>query len=100
MGTAPPPDAPPPEEQAAVNLDAGFEPSPTGASICGFGVPSFFLSLNFIIPGFPPDFGLPIFDFFITLNCDLSDPIDADFSFGGGRVGQSDVDSDDEAVPT
>ncbi len=96
MGFPPPKDAPPPEEQAAVEADASFEPSPSGASLCGFGFPVFNFSLNFKLPNFPPSFEFPTFDFFIQLNCNLADPIDADFEFGGGRVGQSDVDSDDE----
>lgn len=95
MGFPPPPDAPSVEEQDAVSLEASFEPSPTGATLCGFGVPSFVLSLDFKLP-IPPLPSLPTFDFFIALNCDLSDPIDADFSFGGGRVGQTDVDADDD----
>ena len=95
MGFAPPPDAPPPAEQAAVQVEAGFAPSPTGAALCGVGIPAVQFSLAFQFPALPiPQ--LPPFDFFFALNCSLSDPIDADFSFGGGRVGQSDVDSDDE----
>lgn len=100
MGTAPPKDAPPPAEQDAVSADASFEPSPTGASLCGFGLPSFSFGLSF---KFPPKFPLPTlpkFDFMVKLNCDLSDPIDADFKFGGGRVGSTDVDSDDEQKAT
>lgn len=99
MGSPPPEDAPPPEEQAAVQADAGFEPSPTGATLCGWGFPAFQFSLNFKIPPLPFP-SLPTFDYFISLNCDLSDPIDASFEFGGGRVGQSDVDSDDELKKT
>jgi hypothetical protein len=94
MGSPPPEDAPSPEEQDAATVDAGFEPSPTGATLCGFGIPIFFFGLNLKIPGLSAEF--PSFDFFIALNCDLSDPIDGDFAFGGGRVGSSDVDSDDE----
>lgn len=95
MGFAPPEDAPSPEVQDAVQLDAGFEPSPSGATLCGFGIPTFALNLAFKIP-IPPFPTLPTFDYFITLNCDLSNPIDAEFGFGGGRVGTADVDSDDE----
>lgn len=95
MGFPPPEDAPPPEAQDAAAVEASFAPSPTGATLCGFGFPSFSFSLNFQIPALPiPE--LPTFDFFVQLNCDLADPIDADFGFGGGRVGSSDVDSDDE----
>lgn len=94
MGVAPPKDAPPPEEQAAVEANATFEPSPTGANLCGFGFPtfSFGLSFNFGLPSFQ----FPQFNYFIQLNCDLSDPIDAEFGFGGGRQPQGEVDVDPE----
>lgn len=96
MGFPPPEDAPPPAEQDAAAADAGFEPSPTGATLCGFGFPiAFPFDLNFNLPPLPVP-TLPTLDFFVQLNCDLSNPIDADFEFGGGRVGQTDVDSDDE----
>lgn len=95
MGFAPPEDAPSPEEQAAVDASVGFEPSPTGASLCGFGFPSF--SFNFVLRfKFPPFDFPPQFNFFIGLRCDLSNPLDAEFGFGGGRVGTSDVDQDPE----
>lgn len=95
MGSPPPKDAPPPEEQDAVSADVSFEPSPAGATLCGFGFPGFSFSLNFKLPALPT-IEFPFFDFFIQLNCDLSNPIDADFKFGGGRVGSADIDSDDE----
>lgn len=95
MGFSPPEDAPPPEEQSAVAVEASFEPSPSGTTLCGFGFPAFPFSLSFKLPALPT-ITLPTFDFFIQLNCDLSNPIDADFEFGGGRIGQADVDSDDE----
>lgn len=85
----PPEDAPPPSEQSAIEADAGFEPSPTGASLCGFGLPGFNFNISFRIPGFPPAFP-PSFNFMIGLNCDLSNPISAEFGFGGGRVGEDD----------
>ena len=95
MGSPPPPDAPSPEEQDIVAADASFEPSPSGAALCGFGFPSFSFNLTFNIP-FPSFDFPPIFNFGVTLNCDLSDPIDAEFSFGGGRVGTEDPDADEE----
>jgi hypothetical protein len=85
MGTAPPKDDPPPEEQDAVQASAGFEPAPSGASICGFGIPTFSFSFSFVLPKFPPFDFPPNFNFFLALNCDLSDPFEAKFSFGGGR---------------
>ena len=94
MGTAPPEDAPSPAEQDAAAVEASFEPSPSGDILCDFGVPSFQLSLNFQIPGIP-SFTLPSFDYFLAMNCDLSDPLDAQFGFGGGRVASFDKDQDD-----
>lgn len=95
MGVAPPPDAPPPAEQDVVSADAGFEPSPSGPSLCGFGFPLFFFNLTLRFK-FPPFDFPPTFSFFIGLNCDLSNPIDAEFGFGGGRVGTSDPDPFEE----
>lgn len=95
MGFPPPKDAPPPEDQAAVSADASFAPSPSGSTLCGFGFPVFNFSLIFKLPALP-SIEPPTFDFFIQLNCDLANPIDADFEFGGGRIGSTDVDSDDE----
>ena len=82
----PPRDAPPPEQQDAQDAGSAFEPSPTGADLCGFGFPSFSFNLSFKLPALPLP-ALPNFDFFVALNCDLADPIDADYEFGGGRVG-------------
>jgi hypothetical protein len=95
MGVAPPPNFPPPAEQDQDIVDAGFKPSPTGASLCGFGLPVFFLSIK--IPGFkfPPFDFPPKLNLSLSLNCDLSNPIDAELSFGGGRVSQQDPDPDD-----
>ena len=94
MGFAPPENQPSPSEQDAVEAEASFEPSPSGPSLCGFGFPMFSFDLNLKIPSLPLP-SLPNFDFMIQLNCDLANPIDADFAFGGGRVGRVDPDSDD-----
>lgn len=96
MGFAPPPDAPSVPEQNAAGLSASFAPSPSGPSLCGFGFPLFALSLT--IPGFkfPPEGFPPQLSFGIALSCDLSDPISADFGFGGGRVSTSDRDADSQ----
>lgn len=94
MGLAPPPNAPPPDEQASASASAGFSPSPSGPSLCGFGLPGFNFNVSFRIPKFPP-FGFPPqFNYFLALKCDLSDPLDAQFGFGGGRVSQADADAD------
>lgn len=86
---APPPDAPPPDEQSVVSADASFEPSEGGVSLCGFKLPGFNFSfgLNIALPAFPPTFS-----FAFGLKCDLSNPIDASVEFGGGRVGTTDPD--------
>jgi len=93
MGSPPPQDAPPPDEQSYVSGHASFEPSPTGGSLCGFKIPGFSFGLGLRVPSMP-EFP-PKFNFAIALNCDVSDPIDTKFSFGGGRVSTSDPDPDD-----
>jgi hypothetical protein len=70
--------------------------SPSGFAICGFGLPIFLFGLSLRIPLFPPFPFPPTFSFFLMLRCDLSDPFDADFGFGGGRVVNADPDADDE----
>lgn len=93
MGSPPPEDAPPPAQQEQQIVEAGFEPSPKGASLCGFGFPSFNFAIN--IPGFKlPDIP-PKFFFALSLNCDLSNPIDVDVGFGGGRASTRDPSPDD-----
>lgn len=75
---------------------ASFQPSPTGAVLCGFGIPGFSYGLS--LPRFP-GFGFPFppnLSFAIGLNCDLSEPFDAEFGFGGGRVSNYDPDSEDQ----
>jgi hypothetical protein len=72
-------------------------PSPSGFELCGFKFPPIFnfnISFNF---SFPFDFQFPpTFFFAISLKCDLSDPLDVDFGFGGGRVGSRDLNADPE----
>lgn len=64
----------------------GFAASPSGPSLCGFGLPSLHYSLKYRLPKFPPFPFPPTFAYFLGLSCDLSNPIDASFSYGGGRV--------------
>ncbi len=71
MGFEPPPNAPSLPEQAAVSADLSFPPAPSGASLCGFALPSF----SFDFP--------PVLFFALPLNCDLADPF-PDVP-GGGR---------------
>jgi hypothetical protein len=91
MGSPPPPDSPPPGPPPdpalpGVSVDVGFPPSPTAASICGFAIPPRFkFNISLSIPF--PDFSLPLpFNFSLSLVCDLSNPISAEVSFGGGRT--------------
>ncbi len=95
-GSPPPPDFPAPAAPSVpgvsigsgvgVDASAGFSPSPTGAQLCGFGLPVFHANLGFHLPSFPPFPFPPTFSYFLGLNCDLSHPIDASFAYGGGRV--------------
>lgn len=75
---------------AAVSADFGV--SVPGFSICGFTFPGFNFNLSFnlsLILSLSLSFDFPPkFFFALSLNCDLSNPIDGDFGFGGGRVGQ------------
>ena len=88
----PVPDSPPPDEQDVVSANAGFAPSPSGASLCGFAIPPlFFFNISFRIP-FPNFDFPPTFYFGLSLNCDLSNPIDAEIGIGGGRASTQDPD--------
>lgn len=99
MGSPPPVDFPPPDQQASASVDLGFQPSPSGALLCGFGLPLFLFNASFRLTGFPPFAFPPTFAFFIGLNCDASKPIDASFSFGGGRKPNIPPSGDAEDVP-
>ena len=81
MGSPPPPDLPPPPDPGSV---VSAVPVPTGAAICGFAIPGFVFGIDFKIPALPFDFPPTLF-FGIALKCDLSDPLDVDVGFGGGR---------------
>lgn len=85
QGTPPAEDAPPVAVQDVVDLDLSFPPSPTAADICGFKIPpKFSFSLKINIPF--PNFKLPLpFNFSLSLKCDLSDPLDVEVGFGGGK---------------
>lgn len=95
MGYSPPPDAPHPDVQDAVKLVAGFAPGPPVASLCGFKLPTFLFILALLLPAFKfPPFTIPSFNFSLSLNCDLSNPLNltADVAWGGGRVANYDPD--------
>lgn len=98
MGFAPPVDAPSPSLQAGATADVSFAPAPAGPSLCGFKLPGFAWNFGFKVPAFPPFPFPPTFNYFIGLNCDLSNPISAKFGFGGGRASQQDPDSDPDAT--
>jgi hypothetical protein len=79
---------PPPQPASA---SVGFEPAPTGASLCGFGIPGFSLSIK--LPSFSlPSISFSLPTFALGLNCDLSNPLSV--GFGGGRVSGVDPDAD------
>lgn len=67
------------------DASAGFSSSPSGPTLCGFGLPGFRFNASFRIPGFPPFPFPPKLSWLLALNCDLSNPIDASFDYGGGR---------------
>lgn len=81
-------DAPSIEEQDALELAAGFESGPIGPEICGFQIPGFSYNLGFKLrlPTFFFQFP-PTFFFALGLQCDLSNPVDLTYGYGGGRVG-------------
>lgn len=95
MGVPPPPDAPDLPTQDAAQLGASFQATPPAATLCGFGIPGFSISIS--IPGipFPPPFWPINLNLSLALNCDLNNPLDANVSFGGGRVAQPPTDPDD-----
>ena len=97
MGTAPPPDAPPVDDQIAVEAGASFSPGPTAASICGFAFPPIFkLNFGFKLPPLP---SLSLsFNFSIGINCSLDNPFDvsAGVKYGGGRKASGPRDPDDK----
>ncbi len=89
----PPPAPSPPSPPQPPNISVGI--APTGPLLCGFGIPGFQLSISFKIPGL--DFAFPPSLFFaLALKCDISDPIDASFGYGGGRQGTPGLDQDPE----
>jgi hypothetical protein len=108
MGFAPPKDGPStpalpgapsglPSGGLSAGVSVGMPAAPTGFFICGFGFPlAFLLTFSLRIPAFPPFPIPPSFNFLLRLTCDLSDPFDASFGFGGGRVVNSDPEADPE----
>lgn len=76
--------------QISAGAEASFQPVLPGvlgliAALCGFQLPGFDFSISFSLelPPFPPSF---LFMFALGLSCDLSDPIEAKFEYGGGRL--------------
>ncbi len=69
-GSPPVSDDPPPAQQAIVDANASFEPSPGAASFCGFKLPFFKFSFGLHLPPLPIPFPLPKFSFSIGLSCD------------------------------
>lgn len=95
MGSPPPKDNPPPEEQDIVTADAGFESGPDAIDLCGFKFPPLFkfsFGLNL------PSIQLPTFNFNLAIGLSCStNPFDmsAGVKYGGGRVGSGPKDPDD-----
>jgi len=92
--SAPVENDPPPGEQDAKLADAGFKPSPSGTTLCGFGLPTFFVSIRLPPFQFPPFDFPPNLNLSLSLNCDLAHPLTAETPFGGGRKSTQDPDPD------
>lgn len=99
-GSPPPPDAPSVEDQNLISAGASFEPGPPALSLCGFALPTFRLAFTLKLPNLPFPPPLPFFNFSLSLNCDLSNPLSVSggLSYGGGRVASFDSDPDDIAI--
>jgi hypothetical protein len=96
MANPPPKSEPPPEEQDLVEAGIDFDPNPpTAATLCGFQLPKFTFGFEFLLPELPPCLVDPTSCLppipFISLNCDLADPISV--GWGGGR--ETNVDPED-----
>lgn len=90
MGTAPQPPGPPADPPGLITADAGLKPGPKAISLCGFNLffpPTIYFKFGFNLPSFhfPPP--LPTFNFSLSLNCDINNPISvsAGITWGGGR---------------
>lgn len=103
MGAPPPKDEPDSQGQDIVEAGVDFDPSPpTASSLCGFKFhPSFSFSFGFHLPALPaclldPLSCIPIP--WISLSCDLANPVSA--GWGGGKEVNVDKDSQrDEQDP-
>ena len=95
MGFPPAPDAPSLPEQDSIGASISFQPSPTGLELCGFKIPGFSFNISFKLPKLPSFDFPPLFFFALSLKCDLSNPISADFGFGGGRTGNPPPEDDE-----
>lgn len=100
MANPPPPPEPTPEEQDLIDVDADFDlDPPTASSLCGFKFPTFNFSFGFNLPPIPACLLDPMSCIpfpFLSLNCDLADPISV--GWGGGKVAAVDP-SEDESKP-
>lgn len=97
MGSAPPPDAPPPGPAFGPSIDGGLPDDPSSSSLCGFQFPPFvFFEFGFNLGGFafPPK--LPFPKIGLAINCDINNPLSltASVAWGGGRSGNADPDPD------
>lgn len=82
-----------------VSADLGFSaPAVDSLSLCGFKFPpTFKFSIGFKLPGFVLELPLPFPLPWITLNCDLANPLSA--GWGGGRKAVFNADAFDECAP-
>jgi hypothetical protein len=93
--------SPPPDNGPSVTPDAGFAPSQTVASVCGFAfsIPRLKLGLSIVLPFSP---AIPFPHLALALTCDPNNPIkvDSGLSWGAGRTPNVDPDPDDDENAT
>jgi len=99
MGFAPAPPGPPPAAPGASITVGMSTPTLPAIAICGLLFkfpPAIFFSFGFTLPTipFPPKIPLPYIS--LSLNCNLSNPLNvsAGLSYGGGRQSNADPDPD------
>lgn len=102
MGAPPPKSEPPSDEQDVVEVGVDFDPEPpTASSLCGFKFPpSFSFSFGFNLTGIPACITDPMSCIpfpWLSLNCDLANPVSV--GWGGGKTPTVDSEDNTEQNP-